>query len=74
MASALSHASDVTSAIVPTPARESLESSGVPSTRAHQMGQGWEDCHAGKTLEAIKRYRALNGATLDEARAVIARL
>ena len=29
---------------------------------------------AGKTLEAIKRYRALNGATLDEARAAIARL
>ena len=30
--------------------------------------------HAGKTLEAIKRYRALNGATLDEARAFIATL
>jgi hypothetical protein len=29
---------------------------------------------AGKTLEAIKRYRALNGATLDEARAFIATL
>jgi hypothetical protein len=29
---------------------------------------------AGKTMEAIKRYRALNGATLDEARAAIARL
>jgi len=29
---------------------------------------------AGKTVEAIKRYRALNGATLDEARAAIARL
>lgn len=29
---------------------------------------------AGKTLEAIKRYRALNGATLDEARAYIAKL
>jgi hypothetical protein len=29
---------------------------------------------AGKTLEAIKRYRALNGATLDEARAAIAGL
>jgi len=27
---------------------------------------------AGKTVEAIKRYRALNGATLDEARAAIA--
>jgi hypothetical protein len=29
---------------------------------------------AGKTLQAIKRYRALNGATLDEARAAIAKL
>lgn len=29
---------------------------------------------AGKTVEAIKRYRALNGATLDEARAAIARM
>lgn len=29
---------------------------------------------AGKTLEAIRRYRALNGATLDEARAYIAGL
>ena len=29
---------------------------------------------AGKKLEAIKRYRALNGATLDEARAFIATL
>jgi len=29
---------------------------------------------AGKTFEAIKRYRALNGATLDEARAFIAQL
>jgi ribosomal protein L7/L12 len=29
---------------------------------------------AGKTTEAIKRYRALNGATLDEARAFIAKL
>jgi ribosomal protein L7/L12 len=29
---------------------------------------------AGKKLEAIKRYRALNGATLDEARAFIAKL
>jgi hypothetical protein len=29
---------------------------------------------AGKNLEAIKRYRALNGATLDEARAAIAKL
>ncbi len=29
---------------------------------------------AGKTVEAIKRYRALNGATLDEARAFIAKL
>jgi ribosomal protein L7/L12 len=29
---------------------------------------------AGKTQEAIKRYRALNGATLDEARAAIAAL
>ena len=26
---------------------------------------------AGKTLEAVKRYRALNGATLEEAQAVI---
>jgi hypothetical protein len=33
-----------------------------------------ELARAGKTLEAIKRYRALNGATLDEARAVITRL
>jgi hypothetical protein len=30
--------------------------------------------HAGKTMEAIKQYRALNGATLDEARAHIATL
>lgn len=29
---------------------------------------------AGKTVEAIRRYRELNGATLDEARAAIARL
>jgi hypothetical protein len=29
---------------------------------------------AGKQLEAIKQYRALNGATLDEARAAIAQL
>ena len=29
---------------------------------------------AGKTKEALKRYRALNGATLDEARAAISRL
>jgi hypothetical protein len=29
---------------------------------------------AGKKLEAIKRYRALNGATLDEARAFITTL
>jgi hypothetical protein len=29
---------------------------------------------AGKTVEAIRRYRDLNGATLDEARAAIARL
>lgn len=28
----------------------------------------------GKTKEAIKRYRALNGATLDEAKIAIARL
>lgn len=33
-----------------------------------------ELARAGKTLEAIKRYRALNGATLDEARAAIANL
>ncbi len=30
--------------------------------------------HAGKTLQAIKRYRALNGATLEEAQAAVARL
>jgi hypothetical protein len=29
---------------------------------------------AGKKLQAVKRYRALNGATLDEARAFIAKL
>jgi hypothetical protein len=29
---------------------------------------------AGKTKKAIKRYRALNGATLDEAQAAIARV
>jgi hypothetical protein len=29
---------------------------------------------AGKMVEAITRYRALNGATLDEARAALARL
>jgi ribosomal protein L7/L12 len=28
----------------------------------------------GKTQKAIKRYRALNGATLDEAKAAIAKL
>ena len=28
----------------------------------------------GKTVQAIKRYRELNGAMLDEARAAIARL
>ena len=33
-----------------------------------------ELARAGKTKEAIKRYRALNGATLDEARAFIAKL
>jgi hypothetical protein len=30
--------------------------------------------HAGKMLQAIKAYRALNGATLDEAKAALARL
>lgn len=29
---------------------------------------------AGKTLEALKAYRALNGASLDEAKAAIAKL
>lgn len=29
---------------------------------------------AGKTVKAIKRYREINGATLDEARAAIAKL
>jgi hypothetical protein len=33
-----------------------------------------ELARAGKTLKAAKLYRALNGATLDEARAFIARL
>ncbi len=33
-----------------------------------------ELARAGKTLQAIKQYRALNGATLDEARAFIAKL
>jgi hypothetical protein len=33
-----------------------------------------ELARAGKKLEAVKRYRALNGATLDEARAFIASL
>jgi hypothetical protein len=33
-----------------------------------------ELARAGKTLQAIKRYRELNGATLDEARAAIAKL
>lgn len=33
-----------------------------------------ELARAGKTLQAIKRYRAVNGATLDEARSVIAKL
>jgi ribosomal protein L7/L12 len=33
-----------------------------------------ELARAGKTTEAIKRYRALNGATLDEARAFVASL
>lgn len=30
--------------------------------------------HAGKMLQAIKAYRALNGATLDEAKAALANL
>ncbi|HEX3898038.1 MAG TPA: hypothetical protein VHW74_02615 [Mycobacteriales bacterium] len=30
--------------------------------------------HAGKMLQAIKAYRALNGATLDEAKAALAHL
>jgi hypothetical protein len=33
-----------------------------------------ELARAGKALQAIKRYRALNGATYDEARAFIAKL
>ena len=37
-------------------------------------GEISELVRAGKKLEAIKRYRALNGATFDEARAVIASL
>jgi hypothetical protein len=41
--------------------------SGVPDEIAELV-------RAGKTLKAIKRYRALNGATLDEARAYIAKL
>jgi len=41
--------------------------SGVPDEIAELV-------RAGKTLKAIKRYRALNGATLDEARAHIAEL
>jgi hypothetical protein len=46
---------------------EDVQSAGVPDEIA-------ELARAGKTLEAIKRYRALNGATLDEARAAIAKL
>jgi hypothetical protein len=30
--------------------------------------------HAGKELQAIKKYRALNGATMDEARAALRNL
>ena len=30
--------------------------------------------HAGKTLDALRAYRALNGATLDEAKAALAKL
>lgn len=33
-----------------------------------------ELARAGRTLEAIKRYRALNGSTLDEARLAIAEI
>jgi hypothetical protein len=46
-------------------------------TEAHADGvpdEIAELARAGKTLQAIKQYRALNGATLDEARAAIAKL
>ena len=46
---------------------EDVQSGGVPEEIVELV-------RAGKTLQAIKRYRALNGATLDEARAAIARL
>ncbi len=45
---------------------------------ARGRSSGWrpdeilELVRAGKTMQAIKRYRALNGATLDEARAFFA--
>jgi hypothetical protein len=49
----------------------------IPLTDVHPDGvpaEIVELARAGKTLEAVKRYRALNGATLDEARAFIAQL
>ena len=46
---------------------EDVEPGGVP----HEIV---ELVRAGKTLQAIKRYREINGATLDEARAAIEKL
>jgi hypothetical protein len=50
---------------------------GVELGEAHPEGvpeEIVELARAGKTLQAIKEYRALNGATLDEARAFVAKL
>jgi hypothetical protein len=46
---------------------EKAQPSGVPDDIVELVRKG-------KTKEAIKRYRALNGATLDEAKIAIARL
>jgi hypothetical protein len=66
-----SHGQDTISVDDPTRVRAQeltdVQPGGVPDEIA-------ELARAGKTLEAIKRYRALNGATLDEARAYIAKL
>jgi hypothetical protein len=66
-----SHGQDMVSVDDPARVRprelEDVASAGVP----HEIV---ELVRAGNTMEAIKRYRALNGATLDEARAFIAQL
>jgi len=66
-----SHGQDMVSIDDPTRVR--------PTTLAEAQPGGVPEeivglVRAGKTMEAIKRYRALNGATLDEARAAIDQL